>query len=324
MADQNNYVEELNKLKSLLILTSLQQKLDVKAFEYLNEYSGDLHWELHDLMVDEEVWEYVVHQRNYKPQLVFCHPTVLKDNPITSLYYRALAGLSLKAARVYIGAVEPLERGNPRARLNQNKALKMAQIYNTYICSSIKGSTDWTLENGRRMIVANLGITLDGQMRNKIGALAEDRVRRFVLQWLIENNLIIHPILDLEQLRELKQLPSRYLLKGEVEMKFGSDPDISFSRHDELLAILEIKGGVDLAGALERYGAAQKTFRYAISTSRRCKNYYLAAVSTPEIEARIKDDRLVERAFDIISFLSNSDSAKGFFEEIFHHTLRLI
>ncbi len=101
-----------------------------------------------ELMIDKDVWKYAVEERGFDPKLVFCHPDILLNAPITSLYYRGLCGLSLKIAKSYFGAIENLESGNPRARIDKEKAMKMATTYNTYICSIIKNSTDWTLDNG--------------------------------------------------------------------------------------------------------------------------------------------------------------------------------
>jgi hypothetical protein len=58
--------------------------------------------------------------------------------------HRGLCGLSLKAARQYVGNVEVLERGSARTRLDKAKALKMARTYNAFICSIIRNSTEWT------------------------------------------------------------------------------------------------------------------------------------------------------------------------------------
>lgn len=43
-----------------------------------------------------------------------------------------------------------------------------------------------------------------------------------------------------------------------------------------------------------------------------------------ELERRINEDRLVEKAFDIIKILDDPTERADFFQEIFHHTLRII
>lgn len=323
MTESSQYTDDLRLIKSLLIVTSLQKRKDLQAIKLIKEFSSELTWKpFSNLLIDKDVWKYAVEKQGYDPKLVFCHPDVLTYKPATSVYYRGLCGLSLKAAKNYFGAVEPLEAGNPRARLGNEKALKMARTYNTFICSIIKNSTDWTLENGYRTIIATLGITIDGIMRNKVGEIAEERIRTQILEWLLERSLIVEPSLTKNQLSE--NIPSVCSLKGNVIMRFGSEPDISFSRDDVLLAVVEIKGGIDPAGALERYGAATKSFQHSIHVSPRCKNFYLGAVFTPELERRISTDRLVEKTFNIIEILDDPEKRQHFFNELFHHTLRLI
>lgn len=319
----SEYVEHLRLARSLLIVSSLQDRQDKKALALIEAYTLPLVWEpLHDLMIDPDVWRYVVETQGYEARLVFSHPAVLKANPMSSLHYRGLCGLSLKTAQDYVGALGSLESGNPRTRLTDAKAQKMAQVYNTFICSIIKNSTDWTLENGYRTIIATLGITLDGVMRNTIGSIAEKRIRTLILEWLQREGLVQPPGLTRQQMTE--EIPSQITLARQITMTFGSEPDIAFARDGQLLATVEIKGGTDSAGALERYGAATKSFQQAIAGSPQCKNFYLAAVYTPELERRMDADRLVERRFDVIALLDNPAARTEFFLELFHHTLRLI
>lgn len=325
MPNPNSYTHELNLIKSLLIVTALQKKEDLRAIRYIREYSRDLKWRpLAKLMIDKQVWAYAIERQSYDPRLVFCHPEILLFRPATSLYYRALCGLSLKAARSYFGSVESLESEKPHAHLAKDKALKMARVYNTFICSVIKNSTDWTLENGHRTVLATLGITLDGKMRNKIGKIAEDRIRRLIVNWLLERDLIAEPALLKENIQTAERIPRVYKLRHDITMRFGSDPDVEFTRGEQVLAVIEVKGGIDPAGALERYGAATKSFQHAVARSARCRNFYLGAVYTPELRRRIADDRLVEQPFDVVEVLQSSEKRDLLFDELFHHALRLV
>lgn len=321
-----SYTDNLRKIKSLLIVTSLQKRNDIKAFNLVQSMNIELQWQpLTNFMIDEEAWQYIIKTRDYDPKLVFCHPEVIKNEPSSSLYYRGLTGLSIKAAKEYIGSIENLEKGSDRAKINDDKAIKMARVYNTFICSIIKGSTKWALENGMRTIIATLGITLDGVMRNKIGSIAEERVRNIIFEWLVSKGLIISPTAD--EIQKQQNLPTECTLTNGILMRFSSEPDISFSidteSGEELLAIIEIKGGIDPAGALERYGAATKSFQHALNSSQRCKNFFLSAVYTKELKARIQDDRLVEKFYDIIEILEEPEHRDEFFNELFHYTLRI-
>jgi len=315
--------ETLRLIRSHLIVSSLQERKDIRAIKLIMQFRGKLSWRpLSNLSIDPAVWNYAVKGQRFDPKLVFCHPEVLLYNPTTSVYYRGLCGLSLKAVRDYFGAVDALEDGKPGAALDEGKALKMAQTYNRFICSIMRGITNWTLENGKRTVIATLGITLDGKMRNMVGKIAEDRVKRLILEWLIERDLILDPRITKEELSE--RLPKTCTLKEKVIMQLGSEPDVSFTRDNVLQAVVEIKGGVDPAGALERYGAATKSFRQASSKSSHCKNFYLGAVYTAELDKRIRNDALVEKTFDIIKILHDPETRERFFTELFLYTLRVI
>jgi hypothetical protein len=317
----NEYTDALRRIKSQLLVSTLQRKKDQLAFRAVKSMRKHLKWEERsDLMIDDDVWKYVVNDLRCDPKLVFCHPHALMENPLTSFYYRGLAGLSIKAAKDYFGAVENLESGSTRTKLGIGKAKIMAQTYNTFICSIIKNSTDWTLENGKRTIIATLGITLDGVMRNKVGEIAEDRTKQLLVEWLADKSLITKPRVSKNSI----QITNEYSLVRGVTMRFGSEPDVSFASGDTLLAVLEIKGGIDPAGALERYGAARKSFEHAMRVSPKCKNFYLGGVFTAELDRRMNNDRLVEKSFNIIDILQQSKSREEFFLELFHHTLRLV
>jgi len=322
MKKGSNYVEHLRLIKSLLIVTSLQKRTDLKAVKIIRLFDKKISWKpLSKLLIDPEVWHYAVDIQGYDPKLVFCHPEIILEKPPTSLYYRGLCGLSIKAVKDYFGAVEMLEKGSLRAKLSREKAIKMARTYNTFICSIIKNSTEWTLDNGCRTIVATLGISIDGTMRNQVGKIAEDRIRTLILEWANNQGIIIKPKLKEEDIFDSSN--RSFLLQQNIIMEFKCEPDISFSRDKELLAVIEIKGGIDPAGALERYGAAKKSFEHSVGISKRCKNIYLGAVYTAELERRISEDRLVEKFYNIIEILEKPEIGEDFFNELFHHTLRL-
>ncbi len=321
MAKLDPYTDELRRVKSLLIVSSLQKRADLRAIERIRQFNRALEWKpLSNLLIDAEVWKYVVTRKRHDPKLVFCHPDVLLSAPSTSIYYRGLCGLSLKAARDYFGAVDATESGSSRARLDRAKALKMARTYNAFICSIINNSTEWTLDNGYRTVIATLGITLDGIMRNKVGSIAEERLRGMILEWLIAKNLIAEPAVS-KRTTELSG--NVFQLHGGITMRFGSEPDVAFTRGDTFLAVIEIKGGIDPAGALERYGAATKSFQHATQASPQCENFYLGAVFTPELQRRIGNDRLVKKVFNLVEVLRDPRVRRKFFEELFHYTLRI-
>lgn len=222
-----------------------------------------------------------------------------------------------------MGAIDKLEAGNPGARLDAAKALRIAQTYHAFICSNINNSIEWTLENGYRTIIASLGISLDGTWRNKIGDLAEEQIRSLILEWMLDHQLVASPAISKEDLKG--RLSGTYeLTRTGMTMIFSSEPDIAFVENERYLAVVEIKGGTDDAGALERYGAAQKSFQHAIKSNPHCQNFYIAAALTPEVENRIADDRLVSKTFDLVEIVSDARKREQFMLELFRYALRLV
>ena len=160
-------------------------------------------------------------------------------------------------------------------------------------------------------------------MRGSVGSTAERRLRMLLVERLSELDLLVDPKLTPDQVLDAHALPRNFLLKSDVAMRFGSDPDVSFSRKDQLIAVLEIKGGIDPAGALERYGAAKKTFEHALEIAPRCETFFLTAVETKEVARRLEADRLVRHVFNIIKLADDPKYRETFFDELFNHALRL-
>ena len=52
-------------------------------------------------------------------------------------------------------------------------------------------------------------------------------------------------------------------------VEFRDEPDVAFYKNDKIQAAVEIKGGIDTAGVLERVGAAIKSLRRARAENRR-------------------------------------------------------
>ena len=118
--------------------------------------------------------------------MVFAHPELLQRHSETSLYYRGIATLSLKRVNSIAGNVENWENPTGRNRRipNPDVVRKVTRLYNAVISSIIEGTDAWTLENGYRNILATIGITQDGKMRNIIGQEAERAVRDKLSRWI--------------------------------------------------------------------------------------------------------------------------------------------
>ncbi len=230
-------------------------------------------------MISGQAWRHV-EASGIDPKLVFAHPELLRKHPTVSQYYRGLALLPRKRVSDIAVSVDSWENGTRKTPIPEQRSKEVARLYNAVISSIIEGAANWALENGYRNIIATMGIGLDGTFRNIIGRDAEDLIRNRIKSWLASRLLVIgHNDSETEF-----QLPNGY------SMRYGSEPDIRFRQATngtaQVVATVEIKGGKDPAGALERLGAVQKSFE---ETPPGCVNMLVAGVITPEMESRLEN-----------------------------------
>ena len=267
---------------------------------------------LDHLMISEAAWSHV-EDAGIVPRLVFAHPALLKANPRVSQYYRGIALLSQKRVSAIVGTVASWEDPSKTPRVTDEKSLEVARLYNAVISSIIDGATEWTVENGYRNVIANMGIGLDGTMRNQIGQDAEATIKSRIGRWLKGQDLI----------DRFDRNSSFYTLPGDYSMRFGSEPDIEFRKTDgsgsNVVATIEIKGGTDPAGALERLGAIQKSFE---ETPPGCVNMLVAGIITPEMKDRL--DKLgIVRQFLLDDLSHDGAEWTEFVNELFHYVIRI-
>ena len=325
----DDYRRFTRHLRSQDLTRSLQRRLDVQVRQTVEGLADDFAFgePIENLLISQGAWEHV-QSLNLNPASVFCHPDMLIEEPFVSLYYRGISGLSLKEVQSQARTViswerEPATR-NRKPQVSADAARQVSGLYNSFISSIIENTTDWTLENGYRMIIASIGISFDGSMRNVMGRLPEFRIRRLLLQHAIRNQL-----LETAEYPDLDSVPStppngRHTLAGNIVMIFASEPDVAFLQGDSLEATIEIKGGIDPAGALERLGAANKSASAALVDNPRCKSFLVAGVITDEMQSRLRQERLFERYFGLVEILYNPEVQAEFFDEVFNHALRMV
>lgn len=301
------------KRRSEVISQRIQQRTDLALRQTIAEFSEKLTFEpLDDLMISQAAWDHVT-SSGFDPKLVFAHPSLLGRHPRASAYYRGIALLPRKRVTELAGAVDSWEDGTRTTAVREAQALRVARLYNAVISSIIEGSIGWTLENGYRNIIANMGIGLDGTVRNIIGQDAEQIVKTRIKDWLDSRELIVQRNEEQTQF----QLPNGYT------MRYGSEPDVEFSQivnaEPRIVATIEIKGGRDPAGALERLGAIQKSFE---ATPPNCVNILIAGVVTSQMQERL-DNLGVDKVFMLDQFSNDAEYWLEFLNEVFHYTVRI-
>ena len=300
--------------RSVTVARRIMAKADLtirREIEAL-EIEGGLEYELKELCIAEEAWARMK-EIGIEPRLVFAHPKILQVLPRSSFYYRNIALLPRKRVSQIVGSVEAWEKPESNARVSGNKSWKVCRLYNAVIGSIILNSDSWAMEDGYRNILASVGISLDGTIRNLVGQAGEEEVRRRMIDWLADAGLLTRKA-DAKD-RNLRV----FKLQRGVELRFSSEPDVSFARDGELMTVVEIKAGKDPAGAQERLGAIKKSFD---QVPRQCKKFLVVGVVTPGMRSQLQD-MYIDMDFNIDDLIEDDNEWRRFMNEIFHHALRI-
>jgi len=207
----------------------------------------DLDWS--NLNISEKAWNKVIH-KGIKPVRIFAHPKVLREDSKRISYYRMLSMVSQKSmGHVGLGINNYELNTKP---LDSSSALNIAQHFNSIICILIEADEaidEREFDLWRGMAA---GSQAQGSWQNSKGEIAEDLVKNIVLIRVKEKGLVT-------ELPHQGKNQKQQLSDGRT-LTMGREPDIAiFHKDGKIQVAVEIKGGIDTAGALERFGAAIKS-----------------------------------------------------------------
>ncbi len=209
-------------------------------------HGEDLIWS--NLNISEQAWNKVIH-RGIKPVVVFAHPVVLKTVSGSAGYYRMLAMVSQKSMkRIGIG-LDSYESGRPIP--DDETANSIAGHLNRIISVLVEADEEIDAREFDLWRGMAAGSQAQGSWQNQKGASAEIAIREVILRRLQERE-IISP--------EKRSATKIDLGDGRV-LVFADEPDIAVYDNDLPQVAVEVKGGIDPAGVLERVGAALKSLR---------------------------------------------------------------
>ena len=205
-------------LRSRILAEKIKQRTDQRQRNTIEKNSDKFHFDDHEsLAISSKAWNYVIDAK-ISPIMVFAHPGLIEKHPEISQYYRGMALLSQKQVQGMVANVASWENGSFKHRPTKDKCRDIARLYNLVISSLIEGTSDWTLENGHRNILATMGISLDGFMRNKIGKDAEELIKFRIANWLSDKGLTDNSIDSVE-----------FHLPNDTIMRYGSDRTLKLS-----------------------------------------------------------------------------------------------
>lgn len=279
--------------------------------------------------VGEDAFSYINSHRELHLFQVFCHPKLLREYPRLLGYYRNIAALSQKSVKYLVKVdVKKIEADvNNQISLNPEQALALATLFNEHITLIVDASIkSLTKEELYGILLTSTGAQIDGSWRNAIGEEAEKVVQRLLLNEVKERRLLGALIprtgtsaeqYDPKRLEEQignVHLYRGILLKNQTSILFSSDPDISLLNADGVTACaIEVKGGADPAGALERYGAAKKSFGEARRITPNVPTILVASCITPEVQTRIEQDPLITSYYNLTELLQEGATSYDLF-----------
>lgn len=319
--------KEFRKEQYMLRATFFLEQLESTGFFSLSESASKivrergpgLSWEdKEDYGIDGMAWDLLA-KTGMNPSLVFCHPDILKSYPSMLRYYRSVALIPQKGLSTISGfsAVSAVEEGwRP---ISENKLMPVVVAINEVLCAMIKQVESLDEAKVKSMMFATAGIGIDGSWRNKIGSEGERVIRSLILRNLLENKEVVAfniksadtvPLGDViaeEILSDINRIKSFSLVNG-ATVVFGSEPDVQFNAADgSVLGGVEIKAGLDPAGALERLGAMFKSFENMLGRYPNAETILVASCITDQVDKRLRSSRSVRQTYVLTEVLSNKD-----------------
>lgn len=220
-----------------------------------------LRWDLEPLGISPMAWAKAIH-RGIKPVVVFAHPDILQRIARATGYYRMLAMVSQKSM-IRVGlATARYELSD--ARPSEPTAIAIAKHLNRIISTLVElderiDAREFDLWRGMAA-----GSQAQGSWQNAKGSRIEIVIRGIIQLRLREQELVVE---EEKIVSDDEARGSIMRLKDGRAVVFADEPDVAIYRGEGskkvMEAAVEIKGGIDAAGVLERVGAALKSLRRA-------------------------------------------------------------
>ena len=209
-----------------------------------------LTWDFLALGISQKSWDKVIH-RGIKPIVVFAHPYVLHTVPRSVGYYRMLAMVSQKSMNRIGLATARYEETSITP--NPTVAQAIAHRLNALISSLIENDEEVDEREFGLWRGMAAGSQAQGSWQNTKGDTVEALIKTMLRRRLRDRQLVV----------EETSSDSRMMLKDGRIVALADEPDIGVYLGERIVAAVEIKGGIDTAGVLERIGASIKSLSRA-------------------------------------------------------------
>lgn len=298
-------------------------ELFMKISKFARVEGAKLNWDSRsEWNVSEEAWN-ILQTNKIAPMLVFLHPKVLQLHPTFLKYYRSVALIPQKGLTSLTGIsnIDSIEGGKVEAgQLKQEQIDKLVGTINETLSLVVSLASDINEKKIEGMMYATAGVKIDGSWRNKIGEEGERVIRRIIFNELLAHNEIssienkkdvLTEIAQWDTDRDIDDIKKIHLVNG-FSILFSSEPDVTmYNDSGAIVGVIEIKSGLDPAGALERLGAMFKSFENTLAEYPDAVTILIASCITKEVEKRLNASMTVRQRYlttDITS--SNADKRK--------------
>ncbi len=326
---------EVTKESYLLKSTFFYNKLKANGYfdlfmdvQKMSKIEGaSLNWSQRDKWkISASAWDTLTKSK-IDPMLVFVHPKIIQLNPTFLKYYRSVAMLSQKGLKALTGVsnIEKIEAGKAESgKLPQKNVNNIVSIINEILSLVVSLATDLDSNEIQGMMYATAGTNIDGSWRNSIGAEGERVIRSIILKEVLAHDEVSsitdkqNKTTSIEDLQankvidDINTIKTVNLING-YSVLFSSEPDISmFNDEGAIVGIIEIKAGLDPAGALERLGAMFKSFENTLAEYPDAVTILVASCITDEVEARLGASMSVRQKYITAEITSNENNQRKF------------
>lgn len=276
--------------------------------------------------ISEDAWN-IIQESGISPALVFIHPKVLKLYPGFLKFYRSVAMLPQKGlvAISKVTNIDPIEKGKVDAsRIKTESVTKLTKAINEVLSAIVSVASGLNEKRLEGMMYATAGTNIDGSWRNQIGAEGERVIRTIIMKGLLHynevtsfidkaNNTVEISSSEAKKFTEDVDLVKTINLSNGYSVYFSSEPDVTmYNPEGDIVGIIEIKAGLDSAGALERLGAMFKSFESTLSEYPEVVTIFVASCITKEVDNRLNASMVVRQKYVTTDITSNDREKRKF------------
>lgn len=318
-------VKESYLLRATFFYNRLHSERYFEMFMKISKYAriegAKLNWDSRsEWNISEDAWD-ILHANRIAPMLVFMHPKVLQLNPSFLKYYRSVALIPQKglASLTGVSNIDNIENGKVEAgRMKQEHIDKLVKAINETLSLVVTLASDIDEKKIEGMMYATAGVKIDGSWRNQIGAEGERVIRKIIFNELlahkeissIENKKdVLTEIAQWDMNRDIDEVKKIHLING-FSVLFSSEPDVTmYNDSGAIVGTIEIKSGLDPAGALERLGAMLKSFENTLAEYPDAVTILVASCITKEVNKRLNASMSVRQRY-LTTDITSSDAEK--------------